>query len=104
MLFTQLALAAYNCPLERVDQRAAMEAPDCCDSVTKATTSICHEYCKGNQATTPDTPSDLPGFVPTFALKLPQPSATLSDVTYSHAVLGKAASPPLSILNCCFRI
>lgn len=104
MLFSQLALAAYACPMERMEQGMAMEEAECCQESASATASLCQEHCKDSQAAVPDSAPDLPGFVPAFTVSLPLARSILPCCEYSQAVLSRATSPPLAILNCCFRI
>lgn len=108
ILFSQVALAAYACPMEQM-ARAGMEQsseilPDCCLESAQATANLCHEHCKDSQVAPLDSAQQPLAFFPAFTvtLHLPVPpllvSADLPDAPRF------ASSPPLSILNCCFRI
>ncbi len=102
MLFSQLALAAYACPMERMTMTEALAEAECCRESASATASLCHEHCKDSQLAAQDSVPDLPGFVPAFTVTLPV--ASMHECEYSQATPAHLTSPPLFILNCCFRI
>ena len=104
MLFSQLALSAYACPMESIGLGMTMEEAECCQESARATANLCQEHCKDSQAAMPDEVPDFPGFVPAFSVILPLAALVSPCCEYSQAVLSHATSPPLSILNCCFRI
>jgi hypothetical protein len=115
MLFMQLAVASYACPNVRTGQpnaSAAMSAdsPEMsgCTGMDMEQPSLCHAQDQvGNQSL--DKPQ-LPNVQPFVPVALVQaivaihaqlhPLPTQTRPLY----LSRAADPPLSIRNCCFRI
>ena len=119
LLFTQLAIAAYACPgLSPVPDPAlqtssvtgtAAQASSCADMAmpmdadyANLCAAHCHQGQQSDQATTLSLPAVCLAARYTTPLApepylLPRPAA---DATGAMA----AASPPLAILHCCFRI
>ena len=111
MLFTQLAGAAYACPLLNRDAAAQMQmanyADATCDDRDKDQPAMCQHHCQDGQQINNDSPLDRSAlaFVPAFVVSL----AVISTTTFETSIvaapsLHHATSPPLSIRNCCFRI
>lgn len=104
MLFSQLALAAYACPLERMAVIAVVADAECCTESASASANLCHEHCKDSASALPDAQPPVPDFVPGFSVPLPPAQDDAPHCEYSQVALFHSISPPLSILNCCFRI
>jgi hypothetical protein len=104
LLFSQVALAAYACPMEAAMPAEAVGDAECCQESAMATASLCSEHCKDSGAAIADAVPMPPDFVPAFTVRLEQPETAHSLHPYTPEILSRAASPPLSILNCCFRI
>jgi hypothetical protein len=104
ILFSQVALAAYACPMEFVAAAASAEPADCCLEEAAATASLCEEHCKDSKASTADNAPASVDFVPAFTVWLTRPAGVSQPPNFSSPTLVHATSPPLSILNCCFRI
>lgn len=108
VLFAQIALSAYACPMDQVTASSPVQAQnatsDCCSDRVNALAGLCHEHCKDSKVVGGDVPPMPPGFIASFVLNLP----TLSDASPSGPGLPSQTiqkpSPPLSVLNCCYRI
>jgi hypothetical protein len=117
ILFMQLAVAAYACPVLRVDHpsqamTAAVDMPagemTACHDMDPVQPSLCHAYGQaGNQSL--DKPA-VPPLQPFMAVGFGLTVSPL-DLTYPPAFtfprtsfLTHASAPPLAIRNCCFRI
>ena len=117
MLFMQLAVAAYVCPMASVGSRAtemslSANAVDMtnCDGMDHAQASLCHLHAYGDQNRQSADNSHLPvvqPFVPAsllLTLHLVEiVSMHQSGQATSH-VLTRSTAPPLAIRHCCFRI
>ena len=110
LVFAQLAVSAYACPLDVSRSAAQMTqafadhtALPCADS-TLPDAALCHEHCKqGNLISTDAQPpafTIVPAFVVTVPVIFEMPSISAPPVPE----LAHPISPPLSIRNCCFRI
>ena len=107
VVFAQLAVSAYACPMEFAALDEAVGVPETNSSGRDASApALCQKHCENAQQNVNDTPQPLAGVslasavVVTLAIdramSLPAKAATSS--------LHHATSPPLSIRNCCFRI
>ena len=109
MVFMQLAVSAYACPMLtkaiHANTELASEGP-CCDHAGLVQPGLCQKHCQDGQQNVNDSPAPLPApaFASAFAIALPviQP-ASLPTTTLLPCLL-HATSPPLSIRHCCFRI
>lgn len=118
VLFTQLAVAAYACPGQQVEQAVTMASmagadadhhtmPDCAEMDVDQP-ALCHAHMQmGNQSL--DKPK-LPDVSLSVAILL---VPEVSDISIAYrparayarpATLTRAFAPPLSIQHCCFRI
>lgn len=117
ILFMQLAVAAYACPVLSVDHGKPSatatvdmpaEAMTACHDMDPVQPSLCHAYGQaGNQSLDkPSVPPLQPFMAIGFGLVVSPlevsypPVLTLSDTSY----LTHASAPPAAIRNCCFRI
>jgi len=113
LLFAQLAVAAYACPLEVADGMSpAMsdmaEMQDCAQMSQhdKAAPNLCAEHCHPAQQLTPhaNVPS-VPMALPVgFFVPLPVSESSAPPMVRYADVLTLASSPPHTLLHCCFRI
>jgi len=120
VLFAQFSVAAYACPQAAAaaapvqDAGQAMQAMPGCEQMDPAaghpdpgSLNLCVEHCHfGHQAANhaegaPVPPAALAGFISITPL-LPVLVATGRAAVVAR--ISPAASPPLSILHCCFRI
>lgn len=109
VLFAQLAVAAYACPIGAPDAAGELSMSSrspAAGDVAIATSALCQKHCQNEQQNFGDQVS----FVPPFAFA-PSIVMTVADVRDASAkpsafipALLRATSPPLSISNCCFRI
>lgn len=117
ILFMQLAVAAYACPVLGADHAipamtASVDMPaddmTACHDMDPVQPSLCHAYGQaGNQSLDkPSVPPLQPFVAVGFGLVVSPlevscpPAFTLPNATY----LTHASAPPLAIRNCCFRI
>lgn len=122
MLFMQLAVAGYVCPLDAKqatggavaaiqDAQAGSDAmPGCAEASDQDAASaapLCHAHCQvENQSLDRHE-------LPTFQAALPDPILTIvvlatsadgvEEVFLQPASLTRVTSPPISVRNCCFR-
>ena len=102
MVFAQLGVSAYACPLVE-PASSAMETGSHCERMHAAQPNLCEKHCHneqqaGAQATLPA--AYVPSFIATVAVA-PSASAPLAAAvpTLRHAV-----DPPPTIRHCCWRI
>jgi len=107
LLFANLAVAAYACPmmasaLEANSSATAMTSAS--DSFDLSSPSLCQAHCQDGQQNVADNgPTVLPfiaSFTATLHLDAPLPFHSAG----SPPALLHATSPPLTIRHCCFRI
>jgi hypothetical protein len=118
LLFTQLALASYDCPQLRAAPPAAMsmhgaDMPGCANMANMANMDtdqpgLCHAHCTAGSQTV-DTPH-APLVAPFVAAALTAVVCDAGVLAPSHGLQRKAVflerstAPPLAIRHCCFRI
>lgn len=116
LLFMQLAMAGYACPVgvskADADQTAAMAAAGMPCAETMAITmdgdqpSLCHAHCKAEQQTADKY--QLPGLasLADLASDFPLPRVTPAPLgaLLQVPLLRRSTAPPLAVRNCCFRI
>jgi hypothetical protein len=112
LLFMQLAVAGYSCPVgARVSEVAAMaEAGLPCAGdmaiVDAEQPGLCHAHCQSTQQTVDKAQSPAPiaavatGF--TYAIEPVRPSPPAQS-TLAPSLL-RTTAPPITVRNCCFRI
>lgn len=114
LLFTQTAVAAYACQgaLKAVQVAQMTEAGmPCAQSMSQAMddeqTALCHAHCQSAQKTLDNhqpTPAAEPAAL-TAALTVDLPASPHSTGAFLQvSLLRIAASPPLAISHCCYRI
>jgi len=106
MMFMQLAVAAYSCPMEI---HAVQAMPDC-DGMDMPQPTLCHSHAAGDAVKQSLEKSELPQIQPFISAQLVQ-EIQLSDVSFIATLsppvtplLNRSTSPPIAILHCCFRI
>jgi len=104
LLFSQVALAAYACPMDMAAATQSAAESDCCPDAASAAAGLCAEHCKDSRAAVPDVTPPPSDFVPAFTVTLALPPAAGFTGFEFSPPFSHATSPPLSILNCCFRI
>lgn len=116
MLFTQLAVAAYACPNMEIGQgsmTAAMSSdmsatmPGCTGTDLEQP-ALCHAHDKAeNQSLDKPAAPHVESFVPLTMLQeivAVEASYRTGSQPAAAARLLRSTAPPVSILNCCFRI
>ena len=113
LLFAQLAVSAYACPVpnkvQTVEKVSMAGMPGCTDmSMDKSSPALCAAHCDtGHQsADTSSTPAVTPFVACSLEVVLPRiERAYLSLAASLESVpLTRATAPPLAIQHCCFRI
>ncbi|MFZ6848676.1 hypothetical protein [Undibacterium sp. RuRC25W] len=109
MLFMQLAVGAYACPM-MITSQASVSAMANCDGMDADQSTLCHLHATGElvkqTADKPDLPQVQP-FVPAvlmLALQVVDVAAFSSTIPLNSTSLIRSTAPPTSILHCCFRI
>jgi hypothetical protein len=108
LLFQQLAMAAYSCPLERdaTAAAAAVSNPPCHQANT-TDKARCHEHCH------PLTSSSDHSSPPTVPPAILPPTTWDRSASWQNAVgwhdivrdvVARATAPPLNIQHCTFQI
>ena len=111
MLFSQLAVSAFACPVQATPFVAPlhMAMADCASSADmqgSGQPALCHQHCQNDAQNTGDAPQPLASVLlaPSFVANLSLPVFIASRTLTPAPVLLHATSPPLAIRNCCFRI
>jgi hypothetical protein len=116
LLFTQLAVAAYACPmmlrsvtaLASVEQTESVDVMPCHqrrDSSTASTTALCKAHCTDTERTVGDAFAEPPiAFVAAFIVMMPPLVETPVCPPESAPGLSHTLGPPLAITHCCLRI
>lgn len=114
LLFTQVALASYDCPQlgQALEQSAAMKhmppaQADCCAPHDQQSPNLCDAH-KHAQTQSPDSPAQPPvaPFIPAALVvevlprELPLPLNLDAPAAFLQAA---SSSPPISIRHCCLR-
>ena len=107
LLFMQLAVAAYACPMQTQDKPVAMSMADC-HGMDRMNPSLCQAHAEAgkqslDKAATPTVQPFIPAavLVEVAGLELLMPPAL---AIFAPSVTSPGASPPIAILHCCFRI
>jgi hypothetical protein len=112
LLFMQLAVAGYGCPMEsKVAEVAAMaEAGMPCAgdmaSVDAEQPGLCHAHCQSTQQTADKLPTLTPtGAVATgFTYSIAPAPASQPVRQAGSPLLRRTTPPPIALRNCCLRI
>ncbi len=110
LLFTQLAVSAYACPMlmqSLGDQDEAVSASaSTSDELDVPQPGLCQKHCQNEQQNVGDSVAPLShvALAPAFVVSLPVIQPVLPVSADLSPSLPHATSPPLSIRNCCFRI
>jgi hypothetical protein len=112
LLFMQLAVAGYACPVEnKVSEVAAMAEAGMPCAGEMATVDIdqpglCHAHCQSAQQTVDKVQSPAPvGAVATGVTYTIEPVRVSPPISPAQApLLLRSTAPPIAVRNCCFRI
>ncbi|MYM80876.1 hypothetical protein GTP44_02720 [Duganella sp. FT50W] len=113
LLFAQLAVSAYACPMPDKSRQVAMVGmagmQGCTDmGMDKSSPALCAGHCDtGHQsADTPGAPAVQPFVACNLEIVLPAIERTYLSLAISleSVPLTRATAPPLAIQHCCFRI
>lgn len=112
LLFMQLAVAGYACPVtSKVSEVAAMAAagmPCAGDMATVDTDQpgLCHAHCQSSQQTADkvQVPTPVGVMVTGFTYILAPIRVSAPTRPAQAPLLLRSTAPPLAVRNCCFRI
>jgi hypothetical protein len=112
LLFMQLAVAGYACPVEsRVSEVAAMAEAGmpCAGDMTTVDVDepgLCHAHCQSAQQAADKVQVSTPvGVMATGFTYTIEPIRASMPAKPAHApLLSRSTAPPIAVLNCCFRI
>lgn len=106
VVFAQLALSAYACPMQQATTSAQSQddEADCCADKVGDLSALCHEHCKDGKVISADSAPMPLGFGATSSVNLPPVPDVAAFSPLKLAQHFPHIPPPLSILNCCFRI
>jgi len=113
LLFTQLAVAAYGCPVSAPNEsKPAAMADDIhaampeCEKHDGSNSNLCLQHCQAGSQSVQTTPQlNVPAFalIPVIVMAPVQPVSNLG-ITVPSALLTRETSPPLLIRFCSFLI
>lgn len=109
MLFMQLAVASYSCPMMMESLQTAQTMQDC-EGMDREQPTLCHTHVVGEAAKQSLDTAELPQVQPFVPAGLVMTLPVIDASYFSLAVLPvsivliRSTSPPVSILHCCFRI
>jgi hypothetical protein len=108
LLFQQLAMAAYVCPIDQKSSTSATasDLPPCHSQGAKDAVR-CHEHCypqppSSDHAPTPTVPAAVLPATTWWRAAAWQPVAIGTDVP--RDILARATDPPLTVQHCTFQI
>jgi hypothetical protein len=103
ILFAQVALSAYACPMKTDVPSSAPGKMPCDDDVPSA---LCVMHCADQPQKANDKVSDVvpASFVPSFWMTVALPSVIGPRSIDARRACVRTSPIPLSIRNCCFRI
>jgi hypothetical protein len=107
LLFMQLAVAAYACPIQTQEKPVAMAMADC-HGMDRMSPSLCQAHAEAGKQSLDKAPT--PAVQPFIAAAVLVEVAGLDLLTppslgiLASSATSSGASPPIAILHCCFRI
>ncbi len=110
LVFAQLAVSAYACPVlaQAIEAAQAAGTPPChgTDGMDNDQPALCQVHCQDGLQNINDTQPTftLPGFVSGFIVMIDSAAQQPLPVRPASPSMLHSTSPPLSIRNCCFRI
>jgi hypothetical protein len=112
LLFMQLAVAGYACPVaSKVSEAAAMAEAGmpCAGDMTTVDTDqpgLCHAHCQSVQQTADKAQAPTPvGVMATGFAYTIEPTRVSTPARSAQApLLLRSTAPPLAVRNCCLRI
>ena len=99
LLFSQLAVAAYACPMPMESQPMA----GCDEMPSMDLPNVCERHCHDAQQVQSNAPMP-PGFVPSFIAVLEPPALAAPRDEWRTPGLERPCFPPPSLRHCCLRI
>jgi hypothetical protein len=110
ILFAQLAVAAYACPMLTPPlsdlQFGQAAAESTADAPVLDSSALCQRHCQDDQQNVNDSAvvAAAIAFVPAFSMPLDVVAPTPAIHSLAAPSLYDASPPPLAIRHCCFRI
>jgi len=109
LLFQQIAMAAYACPLDgpdRVAVEAASSQSSPCHSPSSLDRARCHEHCHPlAQSADHAQPPSVPAAIVPATTWLREPLAQFVPCDFAaYEIEARATAPPLTIQHCTFQV
>ncbi|MBI3715744.1 MAG: hypothetical protein HY255_07105 [Betaproteobacteria bacterium] len=110
LLFSQIAVSAYACPVMfgGAAQASSGESaePPCHHQAGDTNRGLCQAHCQHGQQSSGDASAlaTVADFVAAYAVIVPAATQDMQSATPIGIDLFHSTSPPLAIRNCCFRI
>ncbi len=107
LVFAQLAVSAYACPLTSIgvaDAGSAVAADSPCHEVDPAAANLCDKHCHDAERSQAAGVSIDWAFVAGYVAVLHLPIVRATSPSGENPALHHANFPPATIRNCCFRI
>lgn len=107
LVFAQLAVSAYACPMTPIgamDAVSAVAAQAPCDDVDHAAANLCDKHCHDAERSQAAGAGINWAFVAGYVAVLHLPFVRASSPSGENPALRHATFPPATIRNCCFRI
>jgi hypothetical protein len=112
LLFAQLAVASYVCPVDsRAGEMAAMAAAGmpCAGEMTSvdvAQPGLCHAHCQSAQQSVDkvQTPAPVGAMASGFTYTLRPARISSPALPAQVSLLLRSTAPPIAVRNCCLRI
>ena len=107
LVFAQLAVSAYACPvLAQAMEATQQAATPPCHEMDMDQPALCQSHCQDAQQSVNDVQPELAllGFVPGLIVTIDSSAQETLQLPPASPLLLRSTSPPLSIRNCCFRI
>lgn len=111
LLFMQLAVAGYACPIEdKAVEMAAMAQAGmpCAGDMAQDTEQpgLCHAHCQSPQQSVEKVQLPAPGAAVAtgFSYTVQPVHLVIPSYPRQESLLPRTNSPPLQVRNCCFRI
>lgn len=107
LLFQQLAMAAYACPVDSNDVTGAVAAMPPCHAPDTPDKPRCHQHCHplaqtSDHASAPTVPPAL--LPPTTWLRAPAMATARTAESIACSIDARSTAPPLTIQHCTFQI
>lgn len=106
LLFANLALAAYACPIDSPVMQANQQEAEQSGYVTQdfATANLCEAHCQDEQGQSSSATLPLLAFVAAYVTPIAVAAPAGVAPFPAAPLLSRTTSPPHAITHCCWRI